>query len=215
MKRACPFYESAPFSAACLAFSSIFPDYRTGPFGHATDIQQAGRVSHMMKQHGKGKLLNAADWPSFVEIVRPIYEDFELAKLFENCTPFRGSPLQVLSDVRIRDAEGRFATWRDVDFKHMAVRVTAKPHWGFHPKNWEEREVPVPRKLIALLEKSRPAKARPDDPIFPSLTGNPNRAMLEKLSRLSRKSSTAAICRKRHELDDSTLRVNRCSEGPY
>jgi integrase len=43
-----------------------------------------------------------------------------------------------------RDAEGRFVTWRDVDFRHSAVRVTAKPHWGFHPKNWEEREVPVP-----------------------------------------------------------------------
>ncbi len=47
-----------------------------------------------------------------------------------------------------RDAEGRFTTWRDVDFKHMAVRVTAKRHWGFHPKNWEEREVPVPQKFL-------------------------------------------------------------------
>src|SRR5205823_5556563 len=34
-------------------------------------------VSQVMKQHGKGKLLTAADWPSFVETVRPIYEDFE------------------------------------------------------------------------------------------------------------------------------------------
>ena len=67
-----------------------------------------------------------------------------------------------------RDAEGRFVTWRDVDFKHMAVRVTAKPHWGFHPKNWEEREVPVPQKLIALLQNSVPHNATPDDPSFPA-----------------------------------------------
>src|SRR5271157_5779648 len=43
-------------------------------------------ISQVMKQHGKAKLLNAADWPSFVETVRPIYEDFELAKLFRACT---------------------------------------------------------------------------------------------------------------------------------
>ena len=36
-------------------------------------------ISQVMKQHGKAKLLNAADWPRFVETVRPIYEDFELA----------------------------------------------------------------------------------------------------------------------------------------
>jgi hypothetical protein len=43
-----------------------------------------------MKQHGRPKLLNAADWPSFVETVGPVYEDFELAKLFKACTPSGG-----------------------------------------------------------------------------------------------------------------------------
>jgi len=42
-------------------------------------------ISQVMKQHGKTRLLTAADWPSFVETVRPIYEDFELAKLFKAC----------------------------------------------------------------------------------------------------------------------------------
>ena len=85
-----------------------------------------------------------------------------------------------------RDAEGRLhTTWRDVDFKHTAVRVTAKPHWGFHPKNWEEREVPVPQKLIAMLEKFRPVTSGPDDPLFPSATGRPDGAMLEKLKALA------------------------------
>jgi hypothetical protein len=95
-----------------------------------------------MKQHGRPKLLNAADWPSFVETVGPVYEDFELAKLFKACTPSGGVRFKFYLMSGFRDAEGRFATWRDVDFKHMAVGVTAKPHWGFHPKNWEEREVP-------------------------------------------------------------------------
>lgn len=45
----------------------------------------------------------------------------------------------------------------------------------------EEREVPVPEKLIELLKKFRPANASPDDPLFPSETGKPDGAMLEKL----------------------------------
>ena len=38
-------------------------------------------LSQVLKQHAKRKLLTSADWPSFVETVRPIYEDAELAKL--------------------------------------------------------------------------------------------------------------------------------------
>ena len=115
-----------------------------------------------------------------------------------------------------RDAEGRFVTWRDVDFKHMAIRVTAKPHWGFHPKNWEEREVPVPQKLISLLKTFRPADASPDDPLFPSISGKPDGTMLEKLKALAyRAKLNCGHCRVTHKLADGTVKTNRCSEGPY
>jgi hypothetical protein len=40
-----------------------------------------------MKQYDRPKPVKASDWPKFVETVRPIYEDFELAKLFKVCTP--------------------------------------------------------------------------------------------------------------------------------
>jgi hypothetical protein len=32
------------------------------------------------------------------------------------------------------------------------IRVTSKPYLGFWPKRWEEREVPVPKPLIELLQ---------------------------------------------------------------
>ena len=53
------------------------------------------------------------------------------AKLFKACTPTEEVRFKFYLMSGFRDAEGRFVTWRDVDFKHMAVRVTAKPHWGF------------------------------------------------------------------------------------
>lgn len=84
-------------------------------------------ISQVMKLQGKAKLLKAADWPSFVETVRPIYENAELEKLFKACAPHEEMRFKFYLMSGFRDAEGRFVTWRDVDFKHMAVRVTAKP----------------------------------------------------------------------------------------
>jgi len=173
-------------------------------------------LSQVMKQHGKPKLLNTADWPSFVETIRPIYEDSELAALFKACTPDEKMRFTFYLLTGFRDAEGRFVTWRDVDFRHAAIRVTAKPQWGFSPKNWEEREVPVPQKLIVMLKAFRPAKAGPDDPIFPSATGNPDGAMLEKLKAVAwRGKLNCGHCVISHKLADGGTRMNRCSQGPF
>src|SRR5215472_17562494 len=63
----------------------------------ATDCKKQGQqgksiynklvvIAQVLKQHGKRKLLDASDWPSFVETVRPIYEDSELERLFNACS---------------------------------------------------------------------------------------------------------------------------------
>jgi integrase/recombinase XerD len=173
-------------------------------------------LSQVLKQHGKPKVLKTADWPSFVETVRPIYEDSELTNLFKACTATEEARFKFYLMSGFRDAEGRFVTWRDVDFKHTAVRVTAKPHWGFHPKNWEEREVPVPLKLIALLQRFRPTTSGPDDPVFPSSSGRPDGAMLEKLkSVVWRGKLNCGHCAVAHKLEGGTVKVNRCADGPF
>jgi len=173
-------------------------------------------ISQMLKQHGREKLLAPTDWPSFVETVRPIYEDGELKKLFAACTPAEEVRFKFYLMTGFRDAEGRFTTWRDVDFRHTAIRVTAKPHWHFSPKNWEEREVPVPQKLIALLEKFRPNDATPDDPVFTSATGRPDGSMLEKLKAVAwRAKLNCGHCAVKHTLSDGTVRINRDTTGPF
>ena len=173
-------------------------------------------LSQVLKQHGRSKLLNASDWPSFVETVRPIYEDAEIEKLFSHCTPSEEMRFKFYLMSGFRDAEGRFVTWRDVDFRHSAVRVSAKSQWGFHPKNWEEREVPVPQKLINLLVKFKPTNAGSDDPLFPSLSGRPDGAMLEKLKAVAwRGKLNCGHCLTTHKLQDGSVKVNRCASSPY
>jgi len=173
-------------------------------------------IAQLLKQHGRSKVLNATDWPSFVETVRPIYEDKELTDLFNACSRDEEVRFKFYLMSGFRDAEGRYLTWRDVDFRNMAVRVTTKPQWGFGPKNWEEREVPVPHGLITMLQSFRPAGAKPDHPVFPSTTGNPDGAMLEKLKAVAyRAGLNCGQCVTVHKLEDGTIKTNRCADGPY
>jgi len=173
-------------------------------------------IAQLLKQHGRAKILNTSDWPSFVETVRPIYEDEELTKLFKASTWEEAVRFKFYLMSGFRDAEGRFVTWRDVDARQNAIRVTAKPQWGFHPKNWEEREVPVPKALITLLLSFKPKDAKPDDPVFTSSTGNPDGSMLEKLKAVAERAGlNCGQCVTTHTLADGTTKTNRCKKGPY
>ena len=73
-----------------------------------------------------------------------------------------------------RDREVRYVVWRDIDFRQGVLRVTAKPLWKFHPKNYEERIVPVPAKLIEQLQRLKTQRdAAPSQLVFPNTKGNP------------------------------------------
>jgi integrase len=191
---------------------------------YATDCLKAGQkgktiynklvvISQVMKQHGKAKMLNAADWPSFVETVRPIYEDAELAKLFKACNPAEEMRYKFYLMSGFRDAEGRFVTWRDVDFKHMAVRVTAKPHSGFHPKNSEEREGAVPPKLVTKVQKFRP-RSRPRRSRLPERHRPPRRRHVRSSRASPGGGDELPPLRHQQKLKDGTG-ISRCSAGPF
>src|SRR5262249_53551328 len=76
-----------------------------------------------------------------------------------------------------REMEVVHLYWPDINFDLQTARVTSKPDLGFYPKRWEEREVPIPVKLIELLKSHRP---RPGCKlVFPSPSGNLEYHMLD------------------------------------
>ena len=107
-------------------------------------------VLQLFKRHGKSRLIHSSDWPVYVETIRPIYEAEELEAMFKAAREDEATLLKFLVASGLRDQEIRYLTWRDIDFRHSVVRVTAKPIWGYSPKNWEERAVPVTVKTTAL-----------------------------------------------------------------
>jgi integrase len=108
-----------------------------------------------------------------------------------------------------RDQEARFVEWRDVDFRNNVVRVTAKPPWGFTPKNWEERSVLLPAGLMERLRKLKhQIDARPNQLVFPNSRGNPDSEMDTIIKRVvERAQLNCGRCVTEHG--------NKCATGPY
>jgi len=98
---------------------------------------------------------------------------------------------------------------RDIDFRNSLVRVTAKPLWGFGPKNWGERAVPLPRALVEQLQTLRQRKnGLPSQLVFPNSRGNPDSENDMIVKRVAKRAKlNCGQCVTKHG--------NKCAEGPY
>jgi integrase len=90
---------------------------------------------------------------------RPIaYTDAELKKFFGACDEWEKAFFSVALATGLRRGELQTLHWTDLDLARQWVHVTAKAEYGFLPKDWEERTVPLTREVVAILKK-HPATA--------------------------------------------------------
>jgi integrase len=168
-------------------------------------------VVQLLKAHGIQGLLKRRDWPKFVDPMRPAYQAEELKALLAAWCDNERVLLLFYLLTGMRKKEVRYCTWRDVDFQNHVVRVTAKPQWGFKPKNKEEREIPIPEALLRELKvhKERQSAAqKTSNLVFPTATGEPDRKHELKLKRIAyRAGLNCGRCTSRHG--------NTCSKGGY
>lgn len=177
--------------------------------GKRTVYDKVVVVLQLFKRYGKSGLLESNDWPDYVETIRPIYEAEELEAMFRVASEYEATLIKFLLGSGLRDQEIRFLLWRDIDFKANVVRVTAKPQWGFTPKNWEERAIPIPSGLVERLRKLKSDRdAVPAQLVFPNGRGNPDSEMDMIVKRLAERAKlNCGLCVTEHG--------NKCAEGPY
>lgn len=179
--------------------------------GARTAYNRAAIVAQLLKINGIKGLLHKRDWPKFVDPIRPVYEPEELKALFAACKPQERTLYLFYLLTGMRDKEVRYCSWRDVDFHSHVVRVTAKPQWGFKPKNKEEREIPVPASLLTELKAHKERQARAKNPrnlVFPTANGEPDKKHEWKLKRIAYKSNlNCGRCESRHG--------NKCADGEF
>jgi len=182
--------------------------YKKG-LGSRTVYDKLVVVLQLFKRHGKTKLIESNDWPDYVDTIRPIYEADEIGTMLEHANQDEGVFLKFLLASGFRDREVRHVTWRDMDFRNSLVRVTAKPLWGFGPKNWEERAVPLPTALVEQLQRLRERRnGLPSQLVFPNSKGNPdseNDMIVKRLAECAELNCGQCV----------TKHGNKCVQGPY
>ncbi|MFZ1141549.1 MAG: hypothetical protein WAN76_20395, partial [Candidatus Sulfotelmatobacter sp.] len=94
--------------------------------GHRTVYDKLVVVLQLFKRHGKSRLIASSDWPKYVETIRPIYEPEEIQSMFKHAKEDEAIFLKFMLSSGFRDQEGQHVCWRDLDFRHSQVRVTAK-----------------------------------------------------------------------------------------
>ena len=177
--------------------------------GARTVYDKVVTVLQLFKSHGRTGLMKKGDWPDYVDTIRPVYEPEELQAMFKAATEDEATLLKFLLGSGFRDQEIRYVEWKDIDFRHHDVRVKAKPHWRFTPKNWEERVVPLPVGLIERLRKRKEARsATPNQLVFPNGRGKPDSEMDMIVKRVAERAKlNCKQCVTEHN--------NKCAEGPY
>jgi integrase len=177
--------------------------------GARTVYDKVVTVLQLFKKHGRSGLMEKGDWPNYVDTSRPIYEPEELQAMFKAATEDEATLLKFLLGSGFRDQEIRYVEWKDIDFRNHDVRVKAKPHWRFTPKNWEERVVPLPTGLIERLRKRKEARgATPNQLVFPNGRGKPDSEMDMVVKRVAERAKlNCKQCVTEHG--------NKCAEGPY
>jgi integrase/recombinase XerD len=182
--------------------------YRLG-LGKRTVYDKLVVALQLFKRHGMTNLIKRGDWPDYVDAIRPIYEAEEVEAMLKASTEREATVIKFLLCSGFRDQEARFLEWRDIDFRNNVVRVTAKPRWGFTPKNWEERVVPVPTNLMECLRKLKNQNdAGLGQLVFPNTRGNPDSEMDAIIKKVAARAElNCGRC--------VTAHGNRCATGPY
>jgi integrase/recombinase XerD len=138
-------------------------------------------VMSFLKANGIHGLLNKNDWPRFVEEEPEVYEREELDKLFKACNAEEWLWYEFFLMTGMREQEVMHCAWPDVNLARSTVTVRYKPEYGFSPKNYREREIPIPAKLIKKLKAWRTKSDKTCGLVFPTAGCKPKLDFLDCL----------------------------------
>jgi integrase len=138
-------------------------------------------VMAFLKAQGIRGLVAKNDWPRFVEQEPEVYEREELDKLFDVCNVEERLWYEFFLMTGMREQEVMHVSWADVNLSRSTVTVRYKPEYGFSPKNYREREIPIPAKLVQSLKTWRGRADKNCGLVFPTAGCRPKLDFLDCL----------------------------------
>ena len=135
---------------------------------------------------GKTLKIRSHDWPKFVEEMPEIYEQEILDKFFAECDADELLLFEYFRMSGMREQEVIYATDRCLDFSANTVSVRHNPIYGWTPKMYKERTIPVPAALMAKLKKMLVDRGK-GGLLFPTKNSQPKFDFLDMAKRIARR----------------------------
>lgn len=143
-------------------------------------------VMSFLKIHKLNDIVNKNDWPKFTQQEVDIYEQEDLNILYASCTPHEMLWWNFFLMTGEREQEVIYTSWRDINLVQGTVSVRHKPEYGWTPKAYKEREIPLSDKLHKALTAIRP-KNPGSALVFPTESGKPKMDFLHCLKACARR----------------------------
>jgi integrase len=89
--------------------------------------------------------------PRYEEKLPTVYSSEQTRALLAAADPYMRVCILLGMKCGLRDQEMMHLEFRDINWADKTLRVQSKEQWGFLPKTWEQREIPVPDDLLAEL----------------------------------------------------------------
>ena len=134
-----------------------------------------------LKAHGIRGMVGKNDWPRYVEEEPEIYEREELDKLFAACDAEERLWYEFFLMTGMREQEVMHCSWGDINLSRGTVTVRYKREYEFSPKNYREREIPIPAKLVKKLTRAKAQADKACGLVFPTAGCRPKLDFLEAL----------------------------------
>ena len=138
-------------------------------------------VMTFLKAQGIRGLMGKNDWPRFVEEEPEVYEREELETLFAVCDEQERRWYEFFLMTGMREQEVMHCSWADVSLSRSTITVRYKPEYGFSPKNYCEREIPIPAKLVQSLKAWKAKSDKTCGLVFPTAGCRPKLNFLDDL----------------------------------
>jgi integrase len=143
--------------------------------------------------------------PRYEEKLPTVYPSDQIKSLLAAADPYMRICILIGLKVGLRDQELMHLEFRDINSHDKTLRVQSKDQWGFLPKTWEQREIPIPDDLLAELtawQKAREGHSL----VLGTKNKKPNTKLLRTLKRMANRAGlSCGRC-------DGCRDVNECQE---
>lgn len=133
--------------------------------------------------------------PKYEEALPTIYSQVQLKALFGIASPYQNIFCNLALKLGLRDQEVQFAEFSDISWEESVFRVRGKKVRGrngktyiFKVKDYEQRDIPIPRDFLVELKAWKDAHPG-QNLIVPSSNGNPNRKLLKMVKGMARRAA--------------------------